>query len=204
MIPSLVRLPQAVLDEGAVAPLAACADAIGGGHVVLVGPQRTDQGHELDAFVVAAAVAQHSSTLLGVASRVGAGRAASIIAREATATQLLGACHALLLEGDVASCRDAATVIATLFSEGTHTVITDTARVDGARNNPLPDVEGGPGIFWREHGDVWHQTPVGPQRCGDVLEMPCSSEIPGPVPGSLVMLDHPVAGVTELAASLSK
>jgi hypothetical protein len=204
MIPSLVRLPPAVLDAGSMGALASCADAVGTGQVVLLGPQRTDEGHELDSFVVAVAVAQHASADVGVAVRVGAGRVASIIAREATAAQLLGACHALFLDGDVASCRDAATVIATLFVEGTHTVVTGTARVDGARNLPVPDVEGGPGIFWRDHDEVWRQSPDGPQTCGELREMPCTPAIPVLDPGSLVVLDHPVARVDELAAALSR
>ena len=204
MIPSLVRLPAAVLGAGSIAALATCADAVGVGRVVLVGAQRTDEGHELDAFVVAAAVAEHSRALVGVAVRVGAGRAASIIAREATAAQLLGACHALLLEGDASSCRDAATVIATLFVDGIHTVVTGTERVDGARNNPVPELGSVPDIFWREHTDVWRQAPDGPERCGDVSDVPRTSRIPGPVSGSLVLLDHPVASATELADSLSR
>jgi hypothetical protein len=204
MIPSLVLLPSAVLDEGSMGTLASCADAVGKGRVVLLAPQRTDEGHELDSFVVAAAVAEHAHAALGVAARVGAGRAASIIAREATAAQLLGACHALFLEGDVASCRDAATVIASLFVEGTHTVITDTAHVDGARNLPVPDVAGGPGIFWRDHDEVWHQGPDGPRRCGQLREMPCSTAMPAPEAGELVVLEHSLAGVGELAAALSR
>ncbi|HUD69786.1 MAG TPA: hypothetical protein VMQ40_06080 [Acidimicrobiales bacterium] len=204
MIPSLVLLPSAVLDEGSIGALASCVEAVGRGRVVLLGNQRTDAGHELDSFVVAAAVAQHASADVGVAVRVGAGRAASIIAREATAAQLLGACHALFLEGDVASCRDAATVIATLFIEGTHTVITETAHVIGARNLPIPDAEGGLDVFWRDHDEVWHQSPDGPRPCGELHEMPCTSAIPAPDPGALVVLDHPVADVDELAAALSR
>jgi|GEM_PF-6573152 len=204
MIPSLVRLPPSVLDQGSIGTLVLCADAVGTGRVVLLGPQRSPAGQELDAFVLAAAVAQRSDAELGVAARVGAGRAASIIAREATTAQLLGACHALFLEGDTASCRDAATVIASLFVEGCHTVISKTAHVHAARNLPLPDVEGGPGVFWREHDEVWHQGPDGPRRCGDRLELSCTAPLPDPVAGELVELDHPVGDVAELAASLSR
>jgi hypothetical protein len=204
MTPSLVLLPPAVLDMGSIATLASCADAVGAGRVVLLGAQRTADGHELDAFVMAAAAAQHSSAAIGVAVQVGAGRAASVIAREATATQLLGACHALYLEGDVPSCRNAATVIATLFVEGAHTVVTDTERVHGARNLPVPDVEGGPGVFWRERDEVWQQSPDGPRRCGERIELPCTSAIPAPVAGALLVLDHPVADVDDLAATLSR
>jgi hypothetical protein len=204
MTPSLVRLPATVLDEGSLRALGSCADAVGTGHVAVIGPQRSREGDELDAFVMAAAAAQHSGAMIGVAVRVGAGRAASIIAREATATQLLGACHALVLEGDAASCRDAAVVITALFVEGAHTVVTDTARIDGARNLPVPDVEGVPGVFWRDRGEVWHQSPDGPRRCGELLEMPSTSTIPAPSPGALVVLDHPVADVHELAACLER
>jgi alkanesulfonate monooxygenase SsuD/methylene tetrahydromethanopterin reductase-like flavin-dependent oxidoreductase (luciferase family) len=204
MIPALVRLPSAALEGRSVATLARCADAVGHGRVVLIATQRTDEGDELDPFVVATAVAQHASADVGVAVRVGVGRAASIIAREATAAQLLGACHALFLEGDVASCRDAAVVIKALFQEGTHTVVTETARVDGARNLPVPDVDGGPCIFWRDGDEVWHQAPAGPRRSGEWCVVPLDGVLPAPVAGALVVLDHPLGDVDELAAVLSR
>lgn len=204
MTASLVRLPPVVLDEDAIEVLARCADAVGDGRVVLVGPQRTADGHELDPFVVAVAVAHHANAELGVAARVGAGRAASIIAREATAAQLLGACHALYLEGEAASCRDAATVIAALFVVGSHTVVTDTERVDGARNLPVPDVDGGPGIFWRDGDEVWHETPAGPRAVGALVELACTAVLPTPVDGELVELDQLLADATELAATLAR
>src|SRR5271170_2936022 len=124
MTPALVRLPSTVLSSGSAVQLAACVDAVGDGRTVLIGTQRSESGDDLDAFVVAVAVAQATTGLVGVAAPVGAGRAASIVAREATAAQLLGACHALYLDGDAATCRDAATVIAALFTDGVHTVST--------------------------------------------------------------------------------
>ena len=100
--------------------------------------------------------------------------------------------------------KNAATVIATLFTEGTHTVVTDTARVDGARNLPVPDVAGGPEIFWRDGDEVWVQAHDGPRRCGERHELSSSAPLPPPEGGALVVLDHPVAGVDELAAALTR
>jgi hypothetical protein len=144
MIPPLVRLPATLLDHDGIGALAACVELAGPGRTVVIGDQRSApgavrDGSALDGFVVAAALAARGMpSRLGVAARVGAGRVASLVAREATAAQLLGACDVLVLEGSPGDCRDAARVIGALFTDGAHTVTTPSSSIVDARNLPLP------------------------------------------------------------------
>ena len=154
MIPALLRLPATTLGPGdSVDDLAAVALALGEDRTVVVPAQRDAAGEVLDEFVIAAALAARGAGRLGVAARVGAGREASVLAREATAAQLLGAADVVVLEGPPSRCRDAATVMVALFTPGAATVSTPTASVLEAPNLPLPDVDGGPPVLWRD-GDA--------------------------------------------------
>ena len=204
MTPALVRLPAAMLVDGACEQLAACARAVGAGRTVVVGQQRTTDGHPLDEFVVATAIAARApGVAIGVATRARGGRHASVIAREATTAQLLGACDVLVLDGDAAACADAAAIITALFTAGEHTLARGAERIDHARNVPLPDVEGGPGIVWRDGDALCTLVDGVPARCG-IVEMVAPGEpLPAPDPRTLVELEHPVALAADLAASLS-
>jgi hypothetical protein len=221
MIPPLVRLPTTVLappgladaDGGDLDDLAACVelltgdllgrDLLAGDRTVVVGSQRTAAGDALDEFVVAAALAARTGRRLAVAARVGAGRAHALVARESTAAQLLGAADVVVLEGDPAACRDAAIVLAALFTEGAHTVVTATGAIANARNLPLPDVAGGPPVCWREgaalHGVVdGAVVPVG--SATDATP----SALPGARDAQLVVLDAPLAAPSALRAALAR
>ena len=202
MIPPLVRLPATVLDHDA---LARCVDAVGQARTVLLGAQRSPHGDVLDEFVVAASISQRRpAATLGVAARVGGGRAASIVAREATTAQLLGACTLLYLEGEASGCRDAAAIVTALFTEGVHSVTTPSARVAGARNLPLPDVTGGPPVCWRE-GDTLVQLVDGePAACGTLVEVGAGAPLGVAAPGVLVDVQHRLDTPTALASALAR
>jgi hypothetical protein len=203
MIPPLVRLPATRLEPGSIDALAACVGTLGRGATVLVGDQRTATDEVLDGFVVAAALAARGvPTPLGIAVTVGEGRVASIVAREATAAQLLGSCDVLLLEGAAPSCRDAARVIGALFTEGVHTVTTPSARIVDARNRPLPDVEGGPPVRWREGDDVVQLVGGEVASCGRAVEV--AGPLPAPAPGVLVVVTLGLSTPAALAAALSR
>jgi hypothetical protein len=197
MIPPLVRLPATTLDDGDLEGLAAVAGRLPG-RTVLVGVQRDARGAELDEFVVAAALAARGARGIGVAARVDAGRAASVVAREATTAQLLGACAVLLLEGPPGACRDAAVVVSALFAPGVHAVTTPTASVVGARNLPLPDVPGGPPVAWREGDGLYSLVDREPRRVGAATVAP-----PGALPdAALVVLAHPLGPPALLVGAL--
>lgn len=202
MIPALLRLPASSLEPDALDALAALVDERSRGRLVLLGPQRSATGAELDEFTLAAAlVARDSRVRLGVATSVGAGRAPSLVAREATTTQLLGACELLLLEGEPAACRDAAAIIDALFAPGAHTVATRTASISGAVNDPVPSVDGGPPVLWRD-GAALHRLVAGTEtRVGDALDVPVPGVLPAPTPGTLVVAVHEVVPVDQLAAA---
>ncbi|HLK45788.1 MAG TPA: hypothetical protein VKT18_07350 [Acidimicrobiales bacterium] len=203
MIPPLLRLPAVALGGDDLNALGALATSLGG-HTVVVGPQRRTDGALLDEFVVAAGVrAVAPAATLGVAARVGAGRAASIVAREATAAQLLGACAVLLLEGEPTRCADAATVIEALLTGGAHVVTTDSEHVDGARNLPLPDAA--LPVVWAD-GDALMRLEDGePTTCGTVVVREAAHGAPPPRPGTLVVVvaEHDPVGVAELAGVLA-
>jgi hypothetical protein len=171
MIPALVRLPATTLAPASIDDLVAVAVALGEDRTVVVPAQRDATGDVLDEFVVAASHAARAAGRLGVAARVGAGRAASVLAREATAAQLLGAADVVVLEGPPAQCRDAAAVMAALFTPGEATVTTPTASVQAARNLPLPDVDGGPPVCWRDGDDLVGLVDGSPSRLGTVAEV---------------------------------
>jgi hypothetical protein len=204
MIPALVTLPTTVLDDGSVGLLARCVVALGGARTVVVGAQRTDGGTSLDEFVVATAVAELApDASVGIATQVAAGRAASVIAREATTAELLGACEVVVLEGDAAACSDAAVIVSALFTRGQHTIARGLEYVDGARNLPQPRRDGGPGIVWRDGGDLITLLDGTLARCGSVVTVVAGETMPPPVAGTLVELLCPVAPVGDLVETLS-
>jgi len=205
MIPPLVRLPATTLDHGALDPLARCVGEVASGRTVLLGTHCATTGDELDEFAIASSISVRCpDAALGVAARVSAGRTPSIVAREATAAELLGACEVLLLEGDVADCRDAALIIGALFTEGAHTVTTPSAVVVGARNLPLPDVEGGPPTCWREGAALLRLVDGTPATCGSVVECRADEPWPAPEPGVLVVIEHPIGTPAALLAALAR
>jgi len=205
MIPALVRLPVTRVDHVSLDALARCVDLVAEGRTVLVGAQRSPSDDALDEFVVATALSRRcAAAAIGVAAQVGAARKASIAAREATTTQLLGACDVLLLDGEPDACRDGALVIEALFTEGVHTVTTPTAIVVGARNLPLPDVPGGPPVCWREGAALWRLVAGEPVVAGTVVEVRADAPLPDPAPGVLVVLDHPLGGPDALASALAR
>jgi hypothetical protein len=171
---------------------------------VLVGTQRTASGDALDEFTVAAALrARDRRVRLGVATQVGAGRAPSLLAREATTTQLLGACEALLLAGAPEACRDAAAILGAMFEPGAHTLVTTTASIDGAVNDPVPSVEGGVAVLWRV-GDELHGLDGGDDAVvGVALDATLDAPLPEPTPGTLVVVHHEVVGVDRLASAFA-
>jgi hypothetical protein len=205
MIPPLVRLPATVLDHDALDALARCVEKVAGGRTVLLGAQRAAGGDVLDEFVVATSMMPRCPTAaIGIAARVGDGRQASIVAREATAAQLLGACDVLVLDGDSAACHDAARVVTALFTEGVHTVTTPSAIVIGARNLPLPDVAGGLPVCWREGRDLLRLVDGDRVVCGTVVERDADTPLPAPEPGVLVDVRHRLGTPTALAAALAR
>lgn len=204
MIPPLVRLPATVLTDGSVDELAGLVASVGADRTVLVGDQLDRSGDPLDAFVIAAAAAARvAHGHLGVATRVGAGRLASIIAREATALQLLGGCEVLVLEGLPAACRDAATVIEALFTPGPHTVTTPTTSIVAARNLPLPSVLGGPPVCWREGAALVRLDGTASSACGRVVEVDGRAPLPAPEPGVLLVVAARSETPRSLAAALA-
>jgi hypothetical protein len=203
MIPPLVRLPATLLDHDAIDALARCVELAGEGRTVVLGDQRATSGAVLDGFVVAAALAARGAPgRLGIAASVGTGRAASIVAREATAAQLLGACDVLVLEGTAADCRDAATVIGALFTEGAHTVTTPSSSIVDARNLPLPDVAGGPPVCWREGDDVLQLVDGAVATRGRAVV--AAVPLPAPTEGVLVVVEAPLDTPAVLAAALAR
>ena len=194
MIPPLVGLPATVLVAGDISVLARCASVLCEGRTVVLGEQRTASGEVLDEFVVASAIAAMlPACSIGVIARVGAGRPGSVIAREATAAQLLGACDVLVLDGDAAACSDAAVIIEALFTPGTHVVASGVERVDGARNLPQPSVEGGPRIAWRAGDELWGIDAGAPVRIGDVITVGPDVPLPEPAADTLVMISYLLA-----------
>ncbi len=203
MIPPLVRLPATLLDHDAIDALARCVELAGQGRTVALGDQRATSGAVLDGFVVATALAARGGPgRLGIVASVGTGREASIVAREATAAQLLGACDVLVLEGPAADCRDAARVIGALFTEGVHTVTTPSASIADARNLPLPDVLGGPPVCWREGDDVLQLVDGAVASCGHAVV--ADPPLPAPTEGVLVVVELALDTPAVLAAALAR
>lgn len=201
---ALVRLPATEMHDGGCDDLASCVWALAAGRTVVVGAHRTPSGHVLDEFVIATALkAARPTCSVGVAARVGAGRAASVIAREATAAQLLGACDAIVLEGDPAACVDAARVVVALFAAGTHTVSSGLEHIDAAQNLPGP-LDGGPPVVWHD-GDALLGLAAGTVvRVGDVVHAAATTALDPPVAGTLVVVDHELAAPAALAAALGR
>jgi hypothetical protein len=206
MSPSILRLPPLLVDMSDLGALAELVARLSVAWMVLIGASRSAAGDELDPFVLAAALASalHGRPL-GVATDVGAGRTASMVAREATTTQLLGGCDALVLEGEPGACRDAALVVEALFEPGTHTVATPTAQIVDAVNDPVPNVEGGPPVRWRDGGRLRRLGVDGAAvDVGDVLDIELSEVHQVSRPASLVVVQHPHVTVRELSAALSR
>jgi len=205
MMPALVALPTTVIAAGELEELAACVRALGRAATVLVGTHRDAAGHVLDEFVLAAALAALApSVRLGVAARAGQGRAASVIAREATAAELLGACDVVVLHGDAAACADAAAILAVMFTPGAHTASHGDERVVGARNLPQPSVAGAPRVAWREGAALIELRDGVRTTCGAVLASPVGARWPEAAPGSLLELSAPLGPPRALAASLAR
>jgi hypothetical protein len=203
MIPALLRLPATSLGPGGLDALCDLVVQLSNDRLVLIASPRTPAGDALDEFTIAAAlVARDERVHLGVATSVRAGREPSMIAREATTAQLLGACDVLLLEGDAASCRDAATILGALFEPGTHTVTTPTASIDRAVNDPVPSVVGGPPVVWRV-GDELHRLEGTDTVVGDVVDLSLPCVLPAPVLGTLVVAHHEVVAVDQLGAAFA-
>jgi len=204
MIPALVALPTTVFDQGDLDDLVACVRLLGEGRTVLVGPQRRADGAILDEFVIAAAIAARDvSAVVGVSARVCSGRAASVVAREATAAQLLGACDVLLLEGTPARCADAAVVIAALLTPGHHTVEAGEEHVVNAPNLPQPSTPGAPMVLWADGAAVHAGAGEDPLALGVRTALRAPGPLPAAVPGTLVTLDAPLLTPRALAALLS-
>ena len=210
MIPALVVLPATVLGPGGLAGLSACASVLAPGRVVVASAQRSARGEILDEFVVAAALraaagpATREGLRIGVLARVAQGRAASVVAREATTAQLLGACDVVVLDGAPAACADAAAVLAALFSPGVHTVTSGAERVLDAPNLPGPSVPGGPPVVWRDGTSLRAMGPRGSEVVGEVLDVVPGDPLPAPAEGVLVVLDSPLVAPDELAATLRR
>jgi hypothetical protein len=203
MIPSLLRLPAASLGRGALDVLAELVASLSAGRLVVVGAQRTAAGGELDAFTVAAAlVARRTHVRVGVAASVGAGRHSSMLAREATTAQLLGACEVLLLEGDPQACSDAATIVGALFEPGRHTLSTTTESILDAVNDPTPSVTGGPPVLWRVGGELHRLVDGADAVVGEVLDVAPRAPLPAPARGTLVVAHHDEVPVDALRAAM--
>jgi hypothetical protein len=205
MTDSLVAIPATVLEPDGLDALASCVRALGDGRVVLVGAQRGSSGEVLDEFVVTAAVAARSpGSRVGVVARVGQGRAASVIAREATAAQLLGACEVLLLEGAAERCEDAARVITALCTPGTHTLRAGDEHVVDAPNLPQPSQPGRPAVRWRDGAALRGLVDGVPCDLGSVVDISDLDGLPAAHRGTLVVLDAPLAPAPRLAALLAR
>lgn len=203
MIPPLVRLPATELDHDAIDELARCVDRVGTGRTVVLGAQRSASGDVLDEFVIAAAVsAAGASAPIGIAATVGAGRAASVVAREAAAARLLGACDVLLLEGSPGACRDAAQVIEALFTEGLHTVTTASLSITDVPSLPVPG--GGPPVCWREGGELLARAGGEVGIVGTAVDVGADVRLPRPTPGVLVVVAHGPAAPVALGAALAR
>jgi hypothetical protein len=203
MIAPLVRLPTTLLDHDALDAFVRCVEVAGEGRTVLVGDQRVAAGGRLDAFVVAAALrARGAAASLGIAAALGAGRMASLVAREASAAQLLGACDVLVLEGSTSECRDAARVIGALFTAGAHTVTTPTASIVEARNLPLPDAVDGLPVCWCEGDEVVQLVHGEVASCGRARA--ATLPLPDPAEGELVVVEHGLSTPMALAAALAQ
>lgn len=181
--PALLRLPDELEGVDSFAALGAAIDELGTAATVVLGRLRIG-GVVLDEFAVAGALGSGPTPRrLGVATPVGAGRAASIIAREATAASLLGGCEVLLLEGAPASCVDAARVVAALFTPGRHTLSTATASITEAVNDPLPSGE--LMVCWRDGPALVSLVGGAVAEVGEVRETAAMPPAPEAVAGRL-------------------
>jgi hypothetical protein len=202
MIPALLRLPTTSLASDGFDAVCDLVVRLSAERLVLIGSPKSAAGNDLDEFTIAAALVAHDPRVrLGVASSVGTGRAPSMLAREATTAQLLGACDVLLLEGDAASCRDAATIVGALFTPGTHTMTTRTASIDRAVNDPVPSGLGGPPVLWRVAGALHRLVEGDDTVVGDVHDVSLPAVLPAPVAGSLVVAHHEVVAADDLGAA---
>ena len=211
MTETLVRLPATVLEPGGLGALASCVRVLSSLGTVLVGPQRDAAGEVLDEFTIAAALRSCvdrnglAGIRLGVAASVANGRAASIIAREATAAQLLGACDVLLLAGDARHAEAAATITGALFLPGAHTIEAGEERIDGAVNLPQPE-PGRPLVRWHDAGSLWLREGAVARRAGDVVRVPAAGLAASGTAtgtGTLVVVEHPLGPPGDLVAALT-
>jgi hypothetical protein len=200
----LLRLPETILaDTADLDALAGLVGTLSKSWLVVLGAQRNGLGDPLDEFAVASAiVARDSSVRVGVATSVGGGRVHALVAREATTTQLLGACDVVLLEGDPAVCRDAARIVTALFQPGTHSMETPSGAIDGAVNDPVPSVTGGPPVLWREGSALRRLVDDVEASVGDVRDVAVPGPLPEPTENVLVVARHEVGSPTLLRTAL--
>ncbi len=203
VIPPLLLLPTMVLDPDGLDELAALCGDLAPRWLVLVGHAVDDEQRPIDEFALAVAlVAAHGELRVGVATQVGAGRVPSIIAREATSAELLGACDAVFLEGPIEECADAARVIEALFAPGTHSLTTPTASIAEAVNDPQPSRPGGPPVRFATGGALRGL------RDGRFCDLGAIhvAQLPGALPdardGDLVVLRHPAGRPAALGAAM--
>lgn len=205
MIGPLLLLPPTLLGREDLDDLAGLAAALSDDWVVVVGEQLDRAHRALDPFCVAAALAALRPGLaLGVEAAVGAGRVPSLLAREATAAELLGACRALVLRGDDDACADAARIVERLFTPGVHTLATPTASITEAVNDPQPSVEGGPAACWAAGASLRRLEGAVAHDAGEVEEVALPGALPDPRPGRLVVLRHPPASPSALASAIAR
>ena len=113
--------------------------------------------HLVDPFVVAGSlVGCRDDLIIGVSVKLGAGRAASVIAREATCLDLLfDQGTALLLRSvDLEHLDEGLSVVSALFTGGPATFLGVKEQIHEAPNRPGPRNPGGPPLLgWLEDGD---------------------------------------------------
>lgn len=200
--PAMLRLGPVLLGDGGLVELASLCAEVDGDWLVVLGAGLDEARRGIDEFVLAAAVAALRPGLrLGVATAVGDGRAASVIAREATCAQLLGACDALVLEGEPDACADAARIVAALFTPGHHSLTTPTASIADAVNDPSPSVAGGPPIRFRAGTELRGPSGSASEVVGTAGVLDLSS-VARPGPWDLVVARHPPLRPRELREAL--
>ncbi len=185
-LPGLLRLPGDLASVGTLEELAVhVARLRGTGATVLLGTLRLGRGPALDAFCVASALAARGLDGLGVTASIGAGRAPSIIAREATAAALCGGCDVLVLEGRPTDCEDAARVVTALFTPGRHTLATATTSIAEAVNDPLPPRP--IAVCWRDGDELRTLVDGVATTVGEALDVAPGAEVPAPAANRLVV-----------------
>lgn len=203
MIPPMLRLPTLELDREGFGALVELCAALAASWLVVVSRALDASQRGIDEFALASAVAAaRDGVRLGVATSLGAARVPSLIAREATSAQLLGACDALVLEGEEAACVDAARIVAALFTPGRHSVATPTSAIAEAVNDPQPSVAGGPPIRFAAGRALRGLSDGAVADLGEVRVAWPDEPLPDAVPDTLVVLQGGPASPAALRARL--